>query len=207
MTDKKLRDHLVDFYGGRLLSDEREVRLVAMARRGAPRKEAVMPARSGRILTILAAAAVLVVALVGLYANRSGTDGSKAGLAVTATEREGRGPSPDSMEVPNLVAVKIHADWCARTPVVDPIFTDLTEKYGNQPILFVTLDITDDVLRRQSELLASNLQIGNAVFAEPFESGMVKLIDRSKGEVLAVLRDEAEAPTMESALAQALTDE
>ena len=72
------------------------------------------------------------------------------------------------------------------------------------PILFVTLDITDETRRRQARYMADNLGI-SAVYDDPFESGMVKLIDRQGGEVLAVLTGEEHRPKMEGALAQTLS--
>ena len=106
-------------------------------------------------------------------------------------------------DLPALVAVNIKADWCRRSPEVAPIFSDLLGSYGSEPILFVTLDITSQETRRQAELLVSDLSIPD-VFASPFESGMIKLIDRRKGEVLAILTGEEQVPELEGLLAGAL---
>ncbi len=104
---------------------------------------------------------------------------------------------------PSLVAVQIHADWCSRSPAVAPIFADLLTQYGNEPVLFVTLDITDDVRRGQAELLAESLGIPQA-FDQPFESGMIKLIDRESNTLLASITGREESAEFEIRLAEFL---
>jgi thiol-disulfide isomerase/thioredoxin len=103
---------------------------------------------------------------------------------------------------PSLVAVQIHADWCSRSPVVAPIFADLLTQYGNEPVLFVTLDITDDVRRGQAELLAESLGIPQA-FDQPF-IGMIKLIDRESNTLLASISGREESAEFEVRLAEFL---
>ncbi len=104
---------------------------------------------------------------------------------------------------PGLVAVQIHADWCPRSPSVAPIFGELLTRYGNQSVLFVTLDITDDVRRGQAELLAESLGIVRAL-DEPFGSGMIKLIDRDNDVLLASITGREDSPEFEIRLAEFL---
>ena len=139
---------------------------------------------------VIAGAMAATVALVGL--------GLGLGLAVMPGASRLTAPA-----VPRLVAVQIHADWCPRSPEVAPIFTELLTQYGNEPVLFVTLDITDDVRREQAKLLSSNLGIPQA-FDEPFESGMIKLIDRESHTVLAAVTGRDQAGEMAIRIADAL---
>lgn len=139
---------------------------------------------------VIAGAMAASVALVGL--------GLSLGMAVMSAASSLTAPA-----VPRLVAVQIHADWCARSPEVAPIFTELLTQYGNEPVLFVTLDITDDVRREQAKLLSSNLGIPQA-FDEPFESGMIKLIDRESHTVLAAVTGSDQADELAVRIADAL---
>ncbi len=104
---------------------------------------------------------------------------------------------------PRLVAVQIRADWCALSPVVAPIFADLLTQYGHEPVLFVTQDITDDVRRGQAELLAESLGIP-LVLSQPFESGMIKLIDRESNALLASITGREDSAEFEVRLAEFL---
>ena len=84
-----------------------------------------------------------------------------------------------------------------------PVFDEMREKYGNQPVVFLTLDLTDENTKRQSKYHAAALGI-DWVYEEPFESGMIKLLDRRRQKVLAVLIDGDQRPIFDGALAQAL---
>ena len=160
--------------------------------------------RPATLVGLAASVALLLVALVLYLRMGEPAPGNAIQQSVMARPTEVVvGPESASLLTPKLVAVKIRADWCARTPDVAPIFDDLTTKYGNQPILFVTLDITDETGRQQARHMAANLGI-SSVYDDPFESGMVKLIDRQDGQVLAVLTGEEHRPKMEGVLAQAL---
>ena len=108
-----------------------------------------------------------------------------------------------SPAVPRLVAVQIRADWCPRTPEVGPVFAKLVTRYGSEPLLFVTLDITDDARREQAELLSANLGIPQAL-EQPFGSGIIKLIDREDHRVLAAVTRPEQLDEIESRIAEAL---
>ena len=107
------------------------------------------------------------------------------------------------VSTPNLVAVQIHADWCNRSPAVAPIFAELLTQYGNEPVLFVSLDITDDIKLGQARLLVKSLGI-SPVFDAPFESGMIKLIDRENEAVLASITGREQSAEFEVRLAEFL---
>jgi len=133
-----------------------------------------------------------------------GAFASAAALGVLAfTFGYDGGVSRPNTQAPSLVAVQIHADWCARSPAVAPIFAELLTQYGNEPVLFVTLDITDDVRRGQAELLAESLGIPQA-FDQPFESGMIKLIDRESNALLASITGREQSAEFEVRLAEFL---
>lgn len=157
-----LKDAVRDYYNQEL-DDAALLRLVA-ARRQRPSRLRTL-ANAAVMATILALAALGV----GL--------GGRALLGPTLDEET-------TAVLPRLVAVQIRADWCMRTPEVTPVFMELLASYGNEPVLFVTVDITDDILREQGRRLSANLGISQT-FNEPFESGMIKLIDRKNDVLLA----------------------
>ena len=133
----------------------------------------------------------------------SGALATAAALFLLAFTLGYNGHVARSNTTPGLIAVQIHADWCARSPEVAPIFADLLTEYGNEPVLFVTLDITDDVRRGQAELLVESLGIPQA-FDQPFESGMIKLIDRRNDTLLASITGRDDSAEFELVLAKLL---
>lgn len=209
MSEKNLRDHLTGFYAGQSLPADKAAWLKTLAQVDTAGAQAPGLRRGrrrfSRTLYGLAACAAVLLLATAYYVSqdRRAPDGLAGNQRSTGADDPTRSPSVGATAFPKLVAVKVHADWCARSPTIAPIFTELTEKYGNQPVLFVTFDITDEKKRRQARYLASSLGIA-WVYDESFESGTIMLIDREKSELLAILTDSEQAPRMVSALASAL---
>lgn len=189
MKQKTLNEEIADVYATASLPPEISDRLVRIGKLG----PAAGPSpRRGFRAAWFGLAACLIALLAGnLY-------------FLARPEATPRQTSPTTQHpLPNLVVARIHADWCRRSPNMAPLFVELSQEFGNQPVLFVTLDITDDNGRKAARVLAADLGI-ESVHAPPFESGMLKLIDRRAGRTLAVVTDRADVPSMEGALASAL---
>ncbi len=186
---KTLQDLIQAHYADQSLPPESAARLEALATAETSKQSsATRPWKLGMI-----AASLLGLAFLAGFSVSQMTDRAVPGMPVS-----------NAVDAPvDLVAVNIHADWCNRSPTVGPIFSELVDGYGNRPILFVTLDITTDQTRLQARQLAANLDIPG-VFDAPFESGMIKLIDRRRGELLVALTGEDQMPAMEGLLAQAV---
>jgi thiol-disulfide isomerase/thioredoxin len=105
----------------------------------------------------------------------------------------------------NLVAMRIHANWCPRCPRIAPIFEKLHGRFASDDLHFVTFDVTNKAKRRDSEAMLESLDMSWAE-ESPFEPGMIKLVDRASRRVLATLTDEATLPRMEDAIAKALKE-
>lgn len=212
MTEKNLKDQLTGFYQGQSLSGDVMDRLSAEARmRLADRSSGGRARRSGSGWAVrYGLAACLAILLVGGgYLLGRGSAGGADHDTVAFDPREDKSGNPDSptpanpAQWPKLVAVKVHADWCGRCPMIAPVFAELTADFGNRPVLFVTLDITDDLRRQQARYLARALDI-EWVFDESFESGIITLVDREQREVVARLTDRRQKPQLVSALTRAL---
>lgn len=176
-------------------------------------------AQRWRVAALLATAAAIAAFVIGYGAGRRGaatsgvtadgaSSGQSPGPAIALTD----GPAPASTRPslePRLVLFKMHADWCPRSPKVAPIFQELGEKFANEPVLFVTFDITDPPRQRQAMLLAQSLGIldqigdhrGEMIRMEP---GLIRLVDRHAAEIVSTLRERGEQPDFEAALAHAL---
>lgn len=201
MNRVDMKKQLADVYSNASCPPEVLARLERLAELGGGSNSTVggSPAnrRSMAWIGLIAAAVVLLLGNV-YWLTRS----SDSQSIVEQTSDEPESPLPTGVDA-NLVVVRIHADWCARSPEIAPLFAEVSRKFGNQPVLFVTLDITDDQRRKEAEQMARALGI-ESVLHQPFESGMLKLIDRRQGEALAVATDRQELPALEDMLAQAL---
>ncbi len=203
-----LRDHVTRFYKSESFPDSKAERLVEIAKQTRIEGEMSISSsgsnwRPQTWIRFTAAASLLVMTGLYMIVGTSAIKSDRKQVVQSGLVEGNLGMELSEKLAHRLVAVEIRADWCARTPEVAPIFDNLTTEYGDQPILFVTLDITDNAGRQQSRLKAENLGI-TSVYDAPFESGMVKLIDREEGQVLAVLTGEEDWPKMEGMLALAL---
>ena len=104
---------------------------------------------------------------------------------------------------PKLVAVKFQIEGCPFAEAAEPVFAELKKKFGDRSVVFAKYDMTSKMTLTQSRNLACCLGI-NWIYEGPFQSGMIKLIDRECGKVLATLTDRSQMPDMEQALASAL---
>jgi thiol-disulfide isomerase/thioredoxin len=213
---KRLEEKLAEYYGQKSppqSSVERLVRDACDAGATAPGHGSPSRAASARFGVVgLVAAFALLAALPAYYMGvRAGRDGAASASALPpAKPATGSAPAAPPTLKPRLVLARIHADWCPRSPTIAPLFQELLDRYGNDAVMVVTLDITSPQTRRQAMLLADSLgivgQIGIAYDGDmvKLEPGMIRLIDRDKHDVMATLRSVDERPDFERTLALAL---
>lgn len=76
---------------------------------------------------------------------------------------------------PTLIVAKFHADWCGKCKGL-PTMSDLENKFKDENVLFVVLDMTNKSTKHQSELLASALGI-TSVYEQNNSTGFLAVID------------------------------
>ena len=76
---------------------------------------------------------------------------------------------------PQLYVVKVHADWCGSCKALVPVLDQVRTAVADKPVLFVTLDLTDDGKTEHSRLLAAALGIEQHLKANN-KTGLVLLV-------------------------------
>lgn len=110
----------------------------------------------------------------------------------------------DDLEA-EVYVVKVHADWCGSCKALTEPLAQLMAELGDQPVLYVELDFTDETTTRQAVMLAEALDIDDAI-AENASSGKVLLIEEDSDEVVAVLTRKNTLPEMKAAVEKALDE-
>jgi len=127
-----------------------------------------------------------------------------AGLLPTT----GQQPEPQAAEhpnqVPEIIAVKFHADWCGYCKAMGPIFEELQAKYDQEPVLYIEFDQTREFGRKQSAYMANALGLDSMWAENGGKTGFVLLIDATTKEVLQRLSHERNLKQMGTALQDAV---
>lgn len=95
---------------------------------------------------------------------------------------------------PKVVGLMFYADTCGSCKILDPKIEAVKKDYTAKPILFATLDHSNEGSRNQAALLAESLGLGKIYAAQEKASGFLLLINPKSGEVITKLtRDMSEA--------------
>jgi len=211
VSERERQRELLAFYAEVSAPEATVHRLVALAEADGWSGAKVAKPRTRRWRWALATAAV-VGALASVPAYELGRRAGRAETAdcqpIVVTEPQAPGlasvpPAAAPAPMPRLLLMEVRADWCPRTPVVIPIFQELSERYRNEPVLFVSFDITTEGTRRQAAYLAASLGLSD-ILGRRWEPGLLQLVDREQGVIVESLRETFERPRFERALTDAL---
>lgn len=141
-------------------------------------------------------------AAIGLAVLTAGTTGwlAMTGPAALAEQTSARAEA----ESPAVIAVKFHADWCGYCKAMGPIFTDLENKFDGKPVLFVTLDLTNQSTKRRAEYLAATLGLGSLWVENNGSTGTVRLVDFNTRSTVATLTSSDDIKAMGAAIDRAI---
>ena len=109
--------------------------------------------------------------------------------------------TPAARELPPLMAVSYYHDQCPIARAVEPRFEAMRRAHSEDPVLFVTLDLSDPdgvQARRLAEGLGCEFLM--SCESSPAETGRVSIVDTRSHEVIATCRGEDDLGKVEEAL-------
>lgn len=106
------------------------------------------------------------------------------GLASTDAEGGPRDPARTAARVPQVLAVRFHADWCGACKKLDGVFAELRRRTSDAPVLYLTMDLTDEVTRRQAEYLAGVVGLDQVWAAQGNKVGSIVFVDPASKRAL-----------------------
>ncbi len=105
---------------------------------------------------------------------------------------------------PKVVGLMFYSDTCGSCKILDPKIQSVKKDFVTQPILFATLDHSNDGSKNQAALLAESLGLSKVYAAQEKASGFLLLVNPESGEIITkVSRDMSEAD-IKAAFDQAL---
>ncbi len=95
---------------------------------------------------------------------------------------------------PKVVGLMFYSDSCGSCKILDPKIESVKKDFATQPILFATLDHSNDGSKNQAALMAKSLGLGEVYTAQEKASGYMLLVNPRSGEIITKLtRDMSEA--------------
>ena len=119
---------------------------------------------------------------------------------VMADGKSGPATAAAPADAPKLLAVRFHADWCGKCSQLAPNYAKLVADSRDVPVLFVTLDMTNEVTRRQSHYLAGMLGIGQLSKEQGNRVGVIKLVDAADKRVLSTVQVDGDLAQIEKTI-------
>ncbi len=206
MTEKNLETHLTEYYEGRSMSSDKAARLASLATDSATQHEPNPAAGSSRQRArfMVAAAAVIGLAVGWIGHALTGVAPMPRTIVESQPATEDGGAATIREAIPRLVAISVRADWCSFCPLVAPVFEELKEEFGDRPIQFVVLDVTNPESSAQARYLVAGLGLDFIPKRFLDRTGAIRLVDRKSRTILASLTKPDELPTMRGVLNDAL---
>ncbi len=215
MNPKSLRQHVIEHYGGKSLSNEAASRLVELA----TASSVVEPTstaggvRRGRWLIGALAASVAVLAAGNVYFALQARDArdrleqaTRSFAAHMDDHRSPGAPPGDGESSPmRLVAMRVCSNLCTNCATIGPLFKDLQEKYGEDRLRFELINITDEQTRTQYREQAGH-DCAAWMAGECKEPGVIRLFDCRHQKILADVSSAEDVPRLEQAIRAAMGD-
>lgn len=114
-------------------------------------------------------------------------------------------PTAPGAERPELIVARFHADWCGTCTQLAPKFDMLLRAAADQPVLFVTFDLTTVETRRQAALLAGALGLESVWDSNGMKTGQILIVCGRSREIVATVPAAEDSATSLATLRHAAT--
>lgn len=138
---------------------------------------------------VVALVALSLLPVLGVGVSVVSASGSGAGVAEVASPR-----------APKLMVIKIHADWCPHCKSLNEPFDAARTALGQEPVLFVKFDNTNDQTKAQTELLFAALGLDGLWDAHGSKNGYIIVVDGASREVVETFKGGTKADAIQSAI-------
>ena len=198
MSQQPLNDTLKRHYESKRLSGEC-VDSMRRAADGATNTPSARVSLAWRISPWLSAAAALLLTLTSVFALESQgrsfhefVRGANKASSVNEVERargvDQANPVRASSPVADIIVLKFSADWCKPSGTLAPNFQELRREHDAERVLFVDLDLTDEVRSQQAKMLIAALGIeevwsehggttGEMIYVDPATRRVIRTFD------------------------------
>ncbi len=104
------------------------------------------------------------------------------------------------LQPPDVVAVRMHADWCGACKQLSPMSPELLKRTAELPVLHLTFDATDNNTRRQADYLAALLGLEQLCSDQTKRVGTIVLLDAGTKQVISTVAASGNLKAIEAAV-------
>lgn len=134
----------------------------------------------------------------------SSTATATTAVAATADPIE-EAPQNDKMKKHEVYVLKFHADWCPRCKSLDPVYSDVTKKFGDKPVGFVKVDVTNDKTKKASAAALKELGLEDVWSKNKGRNGFILVVDAGTQKEVSKLKAGTTTEQASKAIASALS--
>ncbi len=129
-----------------------------------------------------------------------------SGFVVSAGRASAGEPAKSVVEpqLPNVIAIRVHADWCGACAKLDSVFPNIKKRSTELPVLFMTFDVTNDVTSRQAEYLAGVAGLDEIWQGLKKKVGSIVLIDTKSKRAVSTVAATDDLKSIEDAIRRAV---
>lgn len=106
---------------------------------------------------------------------------------------------------PEVYVIEIYADWCGNCKALAPSVANLKEQFSGKPVLFLSLDLTDEKRTEHTRMLAAALGIEQAL-KNHNRTGQLLVYKPSEKKVTAIITKKKSLAEMTAAIESALAE-
>jgi thiol-disulfide isomerase/thioredoxin len=112
----------------------------------------------------------------------------------------------DIVKSPKVIVIKYEAEWCHACRELDKITPAMHKEMEDEPVLFLTLDITDEEAIKQSSLHAAALGIQEDYKKMEGRTGLINVLDAKTKKRLTQLNMTHSAKEMAAMIREQITE-
>ncbi len=93
-----------------------------------------------------------------------------------------------TLEKQDVFVLKFHADWCGKCKSLNPVYDAMVKEFGEQPVAFVKLDVTNKDTQEQTEKKMKGLGLDELWASNKNRNGFIMVVDAETKKSVAVLK-------------------
>lgn len=107
---------------------------------------------------------------------------------VPTTTESAEALADPALAAQEVYVLKFHADWCPKCKSLNPVYNAAVKEFGEKPVGFVKLDVTDKKTTEQAEESMEKLGLSDIWDKNKGRNGFIMIVDAESKKSVKVLK-------------------